>query len=152
MRYYLDGYNLLFSLSNSRLPLLKQRKEMIQFLQLAFEKKKLTGTIVFDGKVHLNEESGRSYPSPLEIVYTTKGQTADAYILEQMEFCKYRSEITVVTADLGLRRHLQSMRVKVMDNQKFMHFLCKGKKEEEKTDIEESQKEIARLLKIFEQS
>ncbi|MBI3901136.1 MAG: NYN domain-containing protein [Chlamydiia bacterium] len=150
MHYYLDGYNILFSLSHSKKSLLHQRKELTLFLQEAFAKKKIRGSLIFDGKVNLEEESGRAYPSPLELVFTSQGETADAYILEQAEFCKHRSQLTVITNDQGLRRHLRYMRVKTMDNQKFLSWLSKEKQKEEKPEIFESRRQTERLLKIFE--
>ena len=43
------------------------------------------GTLVFDGAHKRGEESGLSYPSPLIVAYTPKGESADEYIIEQFK-------------------------------------------------------------------
>src|SRR3990167_192094 len=97
MYFYLDGYNLLFSLVDSKQPLSLQRESLIRFFQKEFALRKIKGILVFDGAHRREEESGLLYVSPLEIAYAPKGQSADAYIVEQLEQDPQRKQAVVVT-------------------------------------------------------
>lgn len=150
--YLLDGYNLLFTLTESDHPLSDQRQRMVRFLQKRFAALKLEGIVVFDGKVRHHEESGRSYPSPLEIVYTQKGQSADAFIIEKLELSNKARQITVVTNDKGLIANVRSYGAKLLKNEEFIKKILIKKKNstETKVDIADSKKNIERLQAIFE--
>lgn len=153
MYYFIDGYNFLFHFLDERKSLLKRRTDLILFLQKSFSEKNLRGQIVFDGKVRLDEESGRAYPSPLELIYTSFEESADRYIVESVELLKLKNEITVVTNDRGLRKELAYLHVKLSTNDDFFHFLSqkKRRKEEEKEDWRETPLGMKRLQKIFEE-
>jgi predicted RNA-binding protein with PIN domain len=151
MYYYLDGYNLLFTLTDSKRTLATQRQNVIGFLQRQFALRKMAGTLVFDGSIRRGEESGRSYPSPLEVVYTPKGQTADAYILEEIESAKNRRQCTVVTNDKGLTRQARALQAKTMETAAFIQWLQKRKTSPSKKEIVETQHHFERLLKAFEE-
>ncbi len=150
--YFLDGYNILFTLTESKHPLATQRSLVIQFLQRQFALRKISGLLVFDGVTRSNEESGRAYPSPLEIVYTPAGQSADSYIIEHIECSKNPRQITVVTNDGALSRNARALEAKTMKNKPFIQWLEKRnkKKQSEKTPPKESKHHFERLLKIFE--
>ena len=152
MFYYIDGYNLIFSLVDSKHPLSHQRKGIIRILQNEFALLHLKGMIVFDGSHRREEESGLSYASPLDVAYTPRGQTADEYIIEKLEWEKRPNLITVISNDRGLLRHVQSLGAKTQSNETFIRTLRKKKpKIKEKPFIpKETQKNIDRLLKIFE--
>ncbi len=152
MVYFIDGYNLIFSLIDSKESLQILRQKVIHLLQKKFAHLNLTGLLVFDGAHRRDEESGLSYPSPLVVAYTPKGQSADEYILEQIEGSSRRALITVVTNDRGLGMHAKSMGAKVQSNSAFIHWL-KGKVQKvRKKEIEpaDTKQNIERLLKIFE--
>jgi hypothetical protein len=151
MIYFLDGYNLLFSLTDSKQSLAVQRGNLILYLQKRFASLKLKGMIVFDGAHRRNEESGLSYRSPLEIAYAPKGQSADAYIVERIESSKNPKLIAVVTNDRGLGMHARSHGAKVLSNESFIRYLHKIKRKQKKADVKESPKNIERLSKIFEE-
>lgn len=153
MYYYLDGYNLLFTLADSKHTLASQRQSMIRFLQKHFALHKMDGLLVFDGRVRRGEESGRSYPSPLEVVYTPKGQSADAYILEQIELSKHPRQTTVVTNDRGLGLHARALGAKTMDTAAFVQWLTKRKRKKTslKPEIVETKQNLERLLRLFEE-
>lgn len=108
--------------------------------------------LVFDGRHCREEESGLSYANPLEIAYTAKGQTADEYIVEKLEWKDPKMICTVVSNDQGLCRHAQALRVKTQSNEAFLRYLEKKKprKREKAYEPKESPKEMERLLKIFE--
>lgn len=152
MYYFIDGYNLLFSWNESHGTLHIQRGKLIRWIQKEFGKMSLQGAVVFDGAHKRGEESGLSYPSPLEVAYTPKGQTADQYILEQIEGLKNRRAVTVVTNDLGLRRHARCMEAKTQSNESFLSWLLKRSKmrKAKPRTITESPQQIKRLLEIFE--
>jgi len=150
--YLLDGYNLLFTLSSSDLPLIRQRQQVVRFLQKRFAAMNLDGILVFDGKVRRGEESGRSYPSPLEVVYTPKDQSADAFIIERIEAAQNPRQTTVVTNDKGLTANARSHGAKTIANAPFIEWLLSKKKKPgaAKPEIADTKEHIDRLLKIFE--
>jgi predicted RNA-binding protein with PIN domain len=151
MLYFIDGYNLIFSLIQSKDSLQKMREKVIHYLQKKFAARKISGILVFDGAHRRDEESGLSYSSPLVIAYAPKGQSADEYIVEQIHVSERPKQITVVTNDRGLTRHASSAGAKAMDNDTFIHFLKKKKQTEAKREIKESETNIDRLEKIFEE-
>lgn len=151
MYYYIDGYNLIFSLIDSKESLQTLRQKVIRSLQKQFSNRKISGTIVFDGAHRRDEESGLSYSSPLIIAYAAKGQTADSYIVEQIELSPNPKEITVVTNDKGLSLHAKSAGAKAQNNDLFIAWLYKKKKKGKSIEPKETQSNIDRLLKIFEE-
>lgn len=152
MFYYIDGYNLIFSLTDTKKPLIHQRKTIVHFLQKRFVKLHLTGLVVFDGSHRRSEESGLSYASPLEIAYTPKGQTADEYILEKLEWNQQQIPSTVISNDRSLCSQARQLGAKTQSNDAFIHYLEKKKarKREKSCEAKDSPRQIERLLKIFE--
>ncbi len=153
MYYFLDGYNLLFSWLESQKPLQSQRQKLIVWIQREFANMNLSGTIVFDGAHRRDEESGLSYPSPMEVVYTPKGQSADFFIIEKLSLMKSCKATTVVTNDAGLRRHAQSAGAKTQCNTAFLQWLIKKSKKKTRTKktLKETDAQIQRLTTIFEE-
>jgi predicted RNA-binding protein with PIN domain len=152
--YLIDGYNFLFSLVDSKQPLASQRQKTILFLKKQFARLHLSGSVIFDGSRRQGEESGLSYPSPLEIVYTPKGQTADEYIIEKIDVPHKTRLFTVVTNDRGLIVHCHSFRTKTLSNHDFMKWLIKkseSRKKVSKVARIETQYKMGRLLKAFEE-
>lgn len=151
MYFLIDGYNLIFSLIESKESLQQIRNKVILSLQKQFARRKISGTLVFDGAHKRDEESGLSYPSPLIVAFAPKGQTADSYIVEKIETAKNRKEITVVTNDKGLGRHAKSAGAKVIPNDEFIQWLHKPVKKKANADPVDTKQNIDRLLKIFEE-
>lgn len=150
MYYLIDGYNLIFSLIESKDKLKVLRQKVIQALQKQFARRKISGTLVFDGAHRRDEESGLSYPSPLIVAYAPRGQSADEYIVEFLDIAKNPKQIVVVTNDKGLSRHAKSAGAKVQENGEFIEWLNQRKKRKTAIEIKETQQNIDRLLKIFE--
>lgn len=150
MYYLIDGYNLIFSLTSHKKNLRTLREETVNYLQTEFKRKKIKGTLVFDGAHRTDEESGLSYSSPLIVAYAPKGQTADEYIIEKLEISKNPKIITVVTNDRGLIRQVKGYHAKVLANEEFVHWLKKKKRVSHNSEPKDSPKNIERLLKIFE--
>lgn len=140
-------------LIDSKHPLAHQRKTIIRILQSQFISLQLKGMVVFDGSHRREEESGLSYANPLEIAYTPKGQTADEYIVEKLQWEPNRHLITVISNDRGLMRHVQELGGKTQSNEAFIRYLKKrkSKKKKEKYEPKETPQNIDRLLKIFEE-
>lgn len=152
MYFFLDGYNLLFTLTQSEHSLSVQRQKIIRFFQHRFFQYKIQGTLVFDGRVHRGEESGRTYSSPLEILYTPKGQSADSYIIEQIEISKNPMQITVISNDRKLLSDAKFLGAKSMKNTEFLEWILEKKKKRTtlKPVIVETRQNMQRLLMIFE--
>lgn len=156
MHYLIDGYNLLFFGDESKSSLRSRRQTIIQSLKKEFTQLRMKGTVIFDGSHRADEESGLSYKSPLVIVYSHQGQTADQYILEKLEAAKTPSELTIVTNDKGLAMHARNFGAKSMTISAFFaqlkkkHLQKKGAIEE-KRSISISARELNRLIKIFEE-
>jgi predicted RNA-binding protein with PIN domain len=153
VNYFLDGYNILFTLTESDHPFATQRQKIIRFLQKRFALFKMNGILVFDGKVRRDEESGRSYRSPLDIIYTPKGQSADQYIVERIESSENPRQITVVTNDRALVANARSLGAKTTPNAEFIQWLLSRKKKTAgpvKPDAADTRQNIDRLLALFE--
>lgn len=154
MYYLIDGYNFLFSLLDSKHSLASQRQKIILFIKKQFSLLNLSGSLIFDGARRREEESGLSYPSPLEVVYTPKGQTADAYIIEKIDIGIKKQPFTVVTNDRGLIGNCRPLGAKIISNTDFLKWLqgkAKKKKKVAKVSIVETKSNIDRLLKVFEE-
>ncbi len=109
--------------------------------------------IVFDGSRRIDEDYGLSYSNPMEVAYTPKGQTADQYILEQIEPIRNKKAVIVVTNDLMLKRHIHAMGAQTMSSTAFLQWVSKQKQKKKPTKpvIRESTSQIERWLKIFEE-
>lgn len=151
MYYLIDGYNLIFSLIQSKDSLQTLRQKVIHSLQKQFAVRKISGTLVFDGAHRRDEESGLSYSSPLIIAYAPKGQSADEYIVNLIEMAKNPKEMVVITNDRGLILHAKSHGAKTQSNSAFIHWLHKKKKKGKEIEPKDTEQNIIRLLKIFEE-
>ncbi len=89
----------------------------------------------------------------MEVAYTPKGQSADQYIIEQVELPKNKEALVVVTNDGMLRKHVHAIGVKTMSNHAFLEWVMKKKrqKKHKKRVIRESDAQIQRLVEIFEE-
>jgi predicted RNA-binding protein with PIN domain len=158
MYFLIDGYNLLFRLSESKKSLQFQRQTVIVSLQKEFKCLRLEGTLVFDGRHRYDEQSGLSYHSPLVIAYSHKGQTADQYILEKLEMARVPSDITVVTDDRFLATTARGLKARTLGLKAFIvllekkHAKKRRQREEiiEERPIRETPRNMERLLKEFE--
>lgn len=129
MHYLIDGYNLLYA-SN-----FEERDELIDFLI----KKGISALIFFDG-----QKEDKKIQGSLEIHFTAKNVTADKAIIERAT----RLHI-VITSDKELARICRCQRAEVMDPRAFLNKLFRIKKTGEEKPIEDSKRNIDRLLKIF---
>ena len=152
MRYWVDGYNLLFRLPLSKESLQTKRERIIYELNEKSSELHLEITLVFDAFDRDRNLDSRSHYDFLEIIYTTSKETADESILESIEHIKNPSTICVVTSDKGLSRKAKNLGANAISLKEFFTLLEKKTKKKERPTpaFQESPKEIERLRKIFE--
>ncbi|MBI5274533.1 MAG: NYN domain-containing protein [Chlamydiales bacterium] len=153
MQYIIDGYNFLFRYKKSAQSLEKDRKHVIQLISRLCAHFNIQACIVFDS----HQDHSECYPSKailknVEIVYSPTSKSADDYIIEMIEFSKYKKNQTVVTSDNFLRKQIEALGGLSMTIESFLTQFSFGsvQKEMEEKPISENEKELLRLLKIFE--
>ena len=149
--YLIDAYNLLFRSPKNKKSLEENRRSLIEEINTIAELLSLTVTLVFDGA---SEEMPRqNHFQNIAIIYTSHKQTADEYILEEVEMAKRPSAITVVSSDSELTGKCKQLRAKVQTLRQFLDLCHKKKTKRSQSQAkhpEDSPYEIARLLAIFE--
>ncbi|OGN65408.1 MAG: hypothetical protein A2888_01695 [Chlamydiae bacterium RIFCSPLOWO2_01_FULL_28_7] len=153
MKYYIDGYNLLFKLFKEEKVFEDQREEFINFLEVKNSKFKANFIIVFDAHHEEEEVPKHNIRNHVKIVFTSKNQTADEYIEERIFLSKNPRNIFVVSNDRRLIEHCKKLKSKTMSVEQFL-----SKIDEVKTDIkstsnhfEDTEENIERLKRIFEE-
>jgi len=101
MHYIIDGYNLLFRILTSSVDLATRRKTIIENLNKKIQVVGIDVTIVFDSN-YLVDESQKSHYKHLEIQFTSRGITADDWIIEKVKHLKNPEHEIVVTSDKKL--------------------------------------------------
>ena len=154
-QYLIDGYNFLFRLAKSRSSLQAKRLEFIEKLESLVSSLHLNATVVFDSADPSARLPTRGHFDALEIVYTTRELSADAFSLEKIESAMHPERIIVVTSDRDLAASCKALNAKTLSVEAFVAFLTKKKKSEKKKTVRtrpsrDSDAEIDRLLKIFE--
>lgn len=99
MRYYVDGYNLLFRAFRSEEELQERRDRFLEALNEKVELLQLQVTVVFDSQYQTGEAT-RSGFGALEVIFTDVGVTADECILHLLK--GNASKNIVVTSDKRL--------------------------------------------------
>jgi predicted RNA-binding protein with PIN domain len=155
VHYYIDGYNFLFRLSKKHFPLEKKRQEILIILNRLFKALKLKATIVFDSSDQSREYASRSHFDFLEVVYTTKNQSADDYILQEIHGCEFPKQKMVVSSDRELTGRCKQKGANVLSIEEFIEFIVKKKGKQKKSSsaqgiFQTSEEELNRLLTIFE--
>ena len=156
MQYLVDGYNLLFRLSKTRLELKQKRIQQICALNDAVSVCSLNVTLVFDGSDDSIPYPARQHFDALSIYYTTKGLSADDFILHTIKTAQHPDHFTVVTNDRDLATNCKVYAEKIMPLEKFLTILLKKKTKQDKKAqpveraFKDTDREIARLLAIFE--
>lgn len=106
MHYYIDGYNLLFSISSSTDSLQEQRERIVSELDILAETLNLRVTLVFDSKSR-EEGAFRRFFNNIEIFFTNQNESADEFIIEFVKYHKNPKRIIVVTSDRELAQHVK---------------------------------------------
>lgn len=144
MHYFIDGYNLLFHLSSETKTLEEARKQIIDSLVDT----KFSLTLVFDGKS--DDLPHRMQKGSLEIIYTSKGQSADAYILEEISLVKNPKVYTIITSDKKLASICCQIGAYTQPIDSFLALLRKSRAiTTREKPFKDSDSEFSRLLKIF---
>lgn len=152
MRYFVDGYNLLFHLTKKRNPLHQYRHELITYFATSISSF-LDIVLVFDGSDPHEKHSTKHHIGPVEIIYTPLSMTADFYIFEEIQLHKNPAHTTVVSNDQELTKRCRALGAKILSLTDFLSYVAKKSEKEKKsleTSTQETPEEISRLLKIFE--
>ncbi|MBM3201748.1 MAG: NYN domain-containing protein [Chlamydiae bacterium] len=150
--YYIDGYNLLFSIIEEK-PIEKTRIELIDLLSGLVADARLSATVIFDNLSELSTSNPTlEYHSSLSVLFSPRGLCADKYILEILHGLENTRLATVVTSDVSLANHSKMLGAKVVSNEQFLKFLSRKtrKKEEHKIPFQ-GKRELERLRIIFEE-
>jgi uncharacterized protein len=155
VHYYIDGYNLLFRLLSKKGSLQSERAEVISLLNELASQLRLNITVVFDAPLQ-REMVVRTHFDALEIVYTAEKQSADDYIIEEMNHASSPSQETVVTSDRELASHCKALGAHVQNIESFFSWIKRKKEHKRRSHpslqkiFQDSPSHIERLLKIFE--
>lgn len=108
MRYYVDGYNLLFRLFRIDEELQERRDRFLEALQEKASCLDLQITVVFDSQYN-PEEATLTHLGVLEIIFTDEGVTADECILNLVKADFHKKEVVTSDRSLAIRaRHLEA--------------------------------------------
>jgi len=157
MIYLIDGYNFTFRLFHNEKSLELQRQMVIDFLKNSNLVLHLNIHIIFDAYKQERQTPNIAKYDHLKVIYTSKDQTADEYILEQIFLSKNPSNLTIVTCDNNIRKHAKLLNANSMSIEDFFDWIIekeekiKEKAKEKNLDIYvDTDYEIKRLQKIFE--
>lgn len=128
MHYLIDGYNLLFQTAwmHYHDSLEEARKRLIIELDSLASQLNLSISVVFDAPLQ-NEALSRGHFNALQVIFTARGQTADQFLIDWVEELLPAKNVTVVTSDKTLARHIRSFGVKVEPVTDFLVRLRKKK-------------------------
>jgi predicted RNA-binding protein with PIN domain len=157
MHYLIDAYNLMFRRLKKRGVLEKNRQQLIAELNDAISELHMHVTLVFDGADKDQHYPSRGHFDAIEIVYTSKTQTADEYIDHEVACSKSPTQMTVVTNDRELSNRCRLKRAKTCTIDQFLALVLKKKARRKRQtsprtprEFKDSDPELARLLSIFE--
>lgn len=122
MHYYVDGYNLLFRTLPDDEDFQKEREDLITDLAEKVMGLHLDVTVVFDSAYQVGDAT-KGHRRFLEVVYTAAGETADAYILSELQVVKDVRHEIVVTSDKGLASRCRNCGAKTMSVEGFAVWL-----------------------------
>lgn len=154
MHYLVDGYNLLFRVLQQKAPLEQTRRVLIEELNATISSLNFHVTLVFDGAKGSPPPTLKTHFKAIALIYTTEGQSADDHILEEISLSRHPAEITVVTNDRELREKSRRLGTETLTIDAFlsrlMQRLSKKKSNRPLPAFRESERELKRLLAIFE--
>jgi predicted RNA-binding protein with PIN domain len=142
----------------SRDRLQNQRENVIALLNEQSHALKLNLTLVFDGSQPKPAEAKRGHFDALEIVYTPEDQSADDYILKELENALNPNQEVVVTSDRELARRSILLGARTQSIEAFIAALVKKHQKAKKRvtastfkTFQDTEANIKRLTLIFEQ-
>ena|ERR1700722_9285153 len=124
MHYYIDGYNLMFRIYPAGDSFQAQREKIISDLNAKIQFLKLEATLVFDG-TYCYGDSTRSHFRDVEILFSGQGQTADEWILAELQTPRFSGKQVVVTSDKKLACQARSLQAQTQSVEEFLEWLNK---------------------------
>ncbi|MCH9614540.1 MAG: hypothetical protein SP1CHLAM54_14990 [Chlamydiia bacterium] len=150
MHYLIDGYNFFFFVKDETMPLEEHRNQFIDYLSTTLSH--LNASLYFDSNFEQAEAFPRKHVvGKLEIVYAPQGITADQAIIEHLKWCENPKICKVVTNDKHLTRECKDTGAKTMTISEFLTLIRPRTKTVERKPNQDSQREIERLTKAFEE-
>lgn len=146
MHYYLDGYNFIFTCDLDSDDIQNSRKILLEWLCDLVSDHKLTITVVFDAG-RQDEHAKRSHYHSIEVIYSGKGETADALLLNIFESKKDKSRSVLVTSDKQLQRVAGHLHIKT---ESVHTFLKKLEKKERSKHAHEKKPTLTNLREVEE--
>ncbi len=144
MHYFIDGYNLMFrmgagdNLRSEREKIISQLFEKIELLQLNV-------SLIFDSQYQ--EGLGtRSHIDFMEICFTDEGETADDYIINELQSSQNPREEIVVTSDNNLAWRARRMHAKTEHVEEFMRWLDHRYRKKKKSIPQKATKQIKKTV------
>ncbi|MDP1836045.1 MAG: NYN domain-containing protein [Chlamydiales bacterium] len=122
MHYFIDGYNLLFRIVDPSEDLQSHRDTLVRNLTEKIEALNLDVTIVFDA-TYAPGELSRKRPRQVEVVFTAEGETADKFIVTELEAIRKLTHETVVTSDKHLAWLARRLGAHTVDIEPFIIWL-----------------------------
>lgn len=122
MYYFIDGYNLLFTLSSEKDRLQDMRNSLISDLAEKVNALGLEVTLFFDAK-YQEDDISRSHIDSLEIIYTAVGETADELIISEVQEHPHPSQITIITRDRELISRTKRLKAHHLTPREFLQWL-----------------------------
>lgn len=129
--YFIDGYNLMFRLLGADGELQDKRDKFIHSLNAKVAALEINATIVFDAHYQVGERSRKRYS--LEVVFTQEGETADDYILTELDHSPKPTQVTVVTSDKRLAWQCRRRSAKTESIEEFLAWFEKRYKRKSKS-------------------
>lgn len=152
--FYVDGYNLLFSLIESFPCCVESsRVELVHLLDDLIFEANLNATVIFDNHSPLSTpKPSIEYQDFLHVVFSPRGLTADGYLLELVQGSKNPKTMIIVTSDIALAKEARYLGATTLSNEEFLEKLSKKiRKKPTKKRAQEGPKEFERLLTLFEE-
>lgn len=126
MHYYIDGYNLLFrsawKIADANLE--KMRSQLIQELDNEVSVLHINVTIVFDAPLQ-NEELRKGHFRSLEIIFTSRGETADDFLISTFQTLDTPKNALLVSSDRDLQKRAKLFSVRSQSVEEFLSWLRK---------------------------
>jgi predicted RNA-binding protein with PIN domain len=150
--YYVDGYNLLFSLIEEK-SVETSRLLLVDLLADLLTGARIQATLIFDSHSDLStQKPSAAYRPFLQILFSPRGLCADRYILELLQGLHNTRLATVVTADTALAKNARLLGAHILPNEEFLQLLSKKtKKKPEQKPTQQGKKELERLRIFFEE-
>lgn len=150
-RILVDGYNFLFCTGGADGNIDSRREELTELLIAYADSCAEPITLVYDASLRKGPFGNqRSHIQALEIVYTERGQSADDYIVLELEYTKVPHRCTVVTSDSGLKRRSVGHGAKVISAKSFLQKLEKWQAASQSTQSTKPTVYEEEYVKIFE--